>query len=70
MSDDHEGALPCLPPPPLAPLAFNLRIDRETSEVLHELGGLRREKPGTVARKLLAIHARRELAALRAQAAG
>lgn len=75
MPDEPEVvAVPSLPPPSPAPLAFNLRIDRETSEALRELGGLRREKPGTVARKLLQIHARQELAAMKAaersQAAG
>jgi hypothetical protein len=53
MTDDD----PVLPAPNKPPLKYLLRLDEETSRVLHEIGGLRTEPAGRVARKLLALHA-------------
>lgn len=68
MSDPQ--ALPALPAPEPVKIAFNLRLDPETVKVLHELGGLRLERPGTVAKRLLSLHAPIELQSERARRAG
>lgn len=65
-----ESPLPILAaplPPPPARVAYLLRLDPETAAALHELGGLRSEKPGTVARKLLTVLIPQELEALKRQ---
>jgi hypothetical protein len=62
MAIESEGASAAtLPPAPEPRTQFLVSVDPETAKALYELGGIRREFPGVVARHVLQAHARAEL---------
>lgn len=69
--DDPRGAPAAALPPALEPRTeFLVRVDPETAKALYELGGIRCEFPGVVARHVLQAHARAELQKGRASLLG
>jgi hypothetical protein len=70
MAIDPEGASATLPPAQEPRTQFLVTVDHDTAKALYELGGLRREFPGVVARHVLQAHARAELQKGRAALAG